>query len=238
MGVDKLIKEPDRLREEERQLLEQTQELAFSNYKTFIQTAECSREIFTKFSSTEENLNKVIKELPELNSRCHKLSQVSSEVDAHRKLNSLVLSKNNQLLEILELPQLMNNCIKNGHFEEALELSSYVRWLGKKHGSVSIINVRINFCFNIFKKGLRLNYEGIFLQSIVKEFESSWQAMLNQLIAQLRTDLQLPKCLQIVGYLRRMEVYSDAELRLKFLQARDTWLQNLLASVPKTDSKF
>lgn len=59
--------------------------------------------------------------------------------------------------------------------------------------------------------------------------------MLNQLIAQLRTDLQLPKCLQIVGYLRRMEVYSDAELRLKFLQARDTWLQNLLSSVPKTD---
>lgn len=62
--------------------------------------------------------------------------------------------------------------------------------------------------------------------------------MLNRLVAQLRTDLQLPKCLEIVGLIRRMEVFTVAELRLKFLQGRDTWFQNLLASVPKTDSKI
>lgn len=59
--------------------------------------------------------------------------------------------------------------------------------------------------------------------------------MLCRLIAQLRTDLQLPKCLEIVGLIRRMEVFSDAELRLKFLQGRDSWFQSLLASVPKSD---
>lgn len=59
--------------------------------------------------------------------------------------------------------------------------------------------------------------------------------MLNTLIAQLRTDLQLPKCLEIVGLIRRMEVFSDAELRLIFLQGRDTWFQNLLSSISVND---
>ena len=59
--------------------------------------------------------------------------------------------------------------------------------------------------------------------------------MLTQLLSELKTDLTLPKCLQIVGFLKRMQAFSTLELKLKFLQIRDNWFKEILAAILKND---
>lgn len=61
--------------------------------------------------------------------------------------------------------------------------------------------------------------------------------MLHQLLGQLRQEISLGKCLEIVGHLRQMEVFTEAELRLKFLQTRNTWFQSTIDNIPKDDGK-
>lgn len=67
----------------------------------------------------------------------------AEEIGASRRMNSLTLNRHTEILEILEIPQLMDTCVRNGYYEEALELAAYVKRLEKKHTSLPVIQVSV-----------------------------------------------------------------------------------------------
>ncbi|XP_005345466.1 conserved oligomeric Golgi complex subunit 8 [Microtus ochrogaster] len=213
-GLDRLRREPERLAEERAQLLQQTRDLAFANYKTFIRGAECTERIHRLFGDVETSLGHLLDRLPSFQQSCRNFVKEAEEISSNRRMNTLTLNRHTEILEILEIPQLMDTCVRNSYYEEALELAAYVRRLERKYSSIPVI------------------------QSIVNEVRQSMQLMLSQLIQQLRTNIQLPACLRVIGYLRRMDVFTEAELRVKFLQARDAWLRSILTAIPNDDPYF
>ncbi|MBN3316639.1 COG8 protein, partial [Atractosteus spatula] len=213
-GVDKLTREPERLAEERAQILQQTRELAFCNYKTFIRTADCTQEIYRDFGRVESSVSRLLDKLPGFGEKCRAFMTEAEDIGASRRMNSLTLNRHTEILEILEIPQLMDTCVRNGYYEEALELAAYVRRLEKKHCCLPVV------------------------QGIVHEVRQSAQLMLNQLLQQLRSNAQLPVCLRVIGYLRRMDVFTEAELRVKFLQTRGSWLGSILSAIPDDDPYF
>ncbi|KAM9817570.1 conserved oligomeric Golgi complex subunit 8 [Neosynchiropus ocellatus] len=211
LGLENLVREPERLEEERAQILQQTRDLAFSNYQTFIRTADCTRDLYRDFGRVEDSVTRLLEKLPRLGERCRVFMQEAEQISTSRRRTSLTLNRHTEILEVLEIPQLMDTCVRNGYCDEALQLAAYVKRLEKKHASLPVI------------------------QDMVGEVRQSTQLMLNQLLQQLRSQVQLPVCLRVIGYLRRMDVFTEAELRLKFLQARGSWLRSILAAVPDED---
>ncbi|XP_068006809.1 conserved oligomeric Golgi complex subunit 8 isoform X1 [Melanerpes formicivorus] len=214
LGLAELGREPARLAAERARVGAETRRLAFEHYRAFIRSAECTGRAGRGFGGIESRLGSLLDRLPALQDACRNFMRDAEEIACSRRMNSLTLNRHTEILEILEIPQLMDTCVRNGYYEEALELAAYVRRLERKHSSIPVI------------------------QSIVEEVRQSTQLMLNQLIQQLRTNIQLPACLRVIGYLRRMDVFTEAELRIKFLQARDAWLHSIQASIPDEDPYF
>eukprot|EP01135_Chromosphaera_perkinsii_P011629 Nk52_evm12s2462 gene=Nk52_evmTU12s2462 len=209
--MGKIMHEPVRIENRKKTIQSETQSLAFRNYKAFVQTAECSREIYEKFNETSSHVDEFLDALPEFREVCSKFEEKCEKIGAKRRQIIQLLKMHGQMVEILEIPQLAETCIRNSHYEEALELTVFVERLRRKHSDIPIV------------------------QSIVEDVVNSRNLMLSQLLSTLEEQIQLPECLRVVGFLRRLDVYSEVELRIKFLKTRDVWLFSTVESAEHED---
>lgn len=103
-------------------------------------------------------------------------------------------------------------------YDEALSLSAYVQRLRRKHADIPMIQVEPTPCYTTLM---------VFHQGIASEVELCLRQMQSNLLQLLRTNVQLTECIGITGHLRNLNIFTDLELRIQFLLARDSWLQKV-----------
>ena len=107
------------------------------------------------------------------------------------------------MLDVLEQPQLMDACVRNGFVDDALELEASVRAKAALHADVPL------------------------LDAIATQASSYMGGLQAQLLAQLSGPLMLPGALRCLGYLRRMggpHALTEPQLRVAFLRGRTAHL--------------
>ncbi|KAL8541651.1 hypothetical protein ACS0TY_002786 [Phlomoides rotata] len=145
-----------------------------------------------------------IAEIPKLTSGCTEFVKSAEHILEKRKMNQTLLANQSNLLDLLEIPQLTDTCVRNGNYDEALDLEAFVAKFTTMHPKIHVI------------------------QALVAEVQQTTQSLLAQLLLKLQSNIQLPECLRIIGYLRRIGVFSEYEMRLQFLRCREAWLSRLL----------
>ncbi|KAL5715814.1 conserved oligomeric Golgi complex component [Ranunculus cassubicifolius] len=202
--LDRLHKEPELLRVDSERIRRQMQEVAVGNYRAFISASEALVSIREEVSSVDKHLESLIYEIPKLTSGCTEFIDSAQQILEKRKLNQTLLANHSTLLDLLEIPQLMDTCVRNGNYDEALDLEAFVGKLSTMHPKLPVI------------------------QALAAEVRHMTQSLLSQLLQKLRSNIQLPECLRIIGYIRRIGVFGDSEMRLQFLRCREAWLASIL----------
>ena len=132
-GIARLQEEPERLREEAARVEKTIASLSLDNYRVFIEGHGCVAHIREQSARIEATLGALLGDLDALRGASGAFrTQAGGIVAAHRR-NHDTLQLHMQLLELLEVPQLMDACVRNNLYEEALEIAAFANTLQRRH---------------------------------------------------------------------------------------------------------
>ena len=127
------------------------------------------------------------------------MENASSLVDKHKDFQS-TLQKYPELLQLLEIPQLLNVCIKRQSFEDAIRLAAFVEKLVKRHAVLyGVVTPEMANRRAVEQKtdhSVRNGFDLIL--SIFAEVQQIIQSMRAELIQTLGGTLTLPLCVKTV----------------------------------------
>jgi len=220
---------------------EKLQSLCASHAATFVA-------VETRGAALTSSLKQLLSALNEANPRIEKSkcnlelndadeSNVIALADKH-KLRRRTLLHHSSLLELLELPNLMDACVRGHLYEEALSIAGHANTLERRHLKASSTSFGNS---NEFKKNP-------VVANVVNEVRKRESDLRRHLLHRLRLDVTMPQSLEVITALRRLngvelerasqnnvggvedveKLHQELEWQLKvqFLESRDIWLES------------
>ena len=231
-GYKRLLSEPKYLRKEKEKVQKQIENVTVDNISTFLQTSETVDKSQKLVNKMQSQIDDILSNIPILLHNSDEYSNVinkTRELRRKRKENRQISQHHIKILEILEMPQLMWKCARAKLYEEALDLKLFAEnlYLRNKNASKSSKNTSNN---NNENDNNNNNSNDIsILKSILDEMQTTNSYIYEELLSSLEKSIQLPQCLRVIGYLRRMNVFdNELLLRKEFLQRRLKYLKHLL----------
>ena len=108
-------------------LQSQLLELANGSCAAFVESADCVKRVHEKMTRIANHLARLEAALPGVGTGAEGLLGAATSGIEARGTNTLLLSRLADVLDVLEQPQLMDACVRNGFVDDALELEAAVR---------------------------------------------------------------------------------------------------------------
>lgn len=209
LSLPDIIHEPSNLAAEASQLTNSLTSLCHSEYPTFLSLHRTSSMLSSTFTSFSSSLSALVSALPALESDASHFTEQSKTIQDARKEARKILSQHDALVDILDIPQLIDTCVRNAYYQEAMDLSAHANRLSQKFPDVVIV------------------------QDVAAEAAHAMRLMLAQLLSLLREPAKLPALFKAISFLRKMGAMGEKELALVFLTSRLICLNGAMDSVEK-----
>ncbi|KAG1793410.1 Dor1-like family-domain-containing protein [Suillus plorans] len=228
-ALSDLLSTPTALTTQSHTLTSSLTALTHTSYPTFLSLHDTSTALLTSLSSFDTSLNSLINTaLPALDGAARVFREKTGpEVIEGRQKARVVLEQHDKLCDLLDVPVLIDTCVRNGLYAEALSLAA--------HASSALSSLIAQSRKNSSgdeeaTHGLPLQLADSLQAEIASSLHSMQLILLNTLYEPAR---KLPAFWKAVQFLRRMKAIHEDELALVFISARIGCLRDTLDGIER-----
>jgi len=192
-SLQDLLSEPTILQTQSHHLTSSLTSLTHTSYPTFLSLHQTTNALTTSLTSLSSSLDSLLNSsLPALEETAAGWKSRTEAVLKERSKARVVLEQHEKIRDLLEIPILIDTCVRNGYFAEALSLVSHAKALAANASAAN-------------------KPPSLILSSVLSEVHYSIMQMLLSLLTTLyEPNRKLPALWKAVNFLRKMDVFGPS----------------------------